>query len=190
MKKNKIMRFASFLLVAVMLSTCAISGTFAKYSTQATGSDSARIAKWAFTGVDVKNGTVAVTLFDNILDTVDGKTDEEVATNLIAPGTKGSFTMTITNNSEVDATCAISFTETVTDNKDVPIVYCLTENGTYGDISTLNVAAERLDMTQSKTITVYWQWAFEGNDTQLGIDAADKDISVTVAATVDLVQVD
>ena len=48
MKKNKMMRVASALLVAVLLTTCAISGTFAKYVSQATGSDTARVAKWGF----------------------------------------------------------------------------------------------------------------------------------------------
>ena len=38
MKKNTMMRIASVLLVAVLLSTCAISGTFAKYTSQYTGS--------------------------------------------------------------------------------------------------------------------------------------------------------
>ncbi len=46
MKKNKVMRIASVLLVAVLISTCAISGTFAKYVTKVSGEDSARVAKW------------------------------------------------------------------------------------------------------------------------------------------------
>ena len=46
MKKNKMMRIASVLLVAVLISTCAISGTFAKYVTRAEGTDTARVAKW------------------------------------------------------------------------------------------------------------------------------------------------
>ena len=47
MKKNKTMRLASGLLVAVLLTTCAISGTFAKYVSDATNSDTARVAKWS-----------------------------------------------------------------------------------------------------------------------------------------------
>lgn len=52
MKKNKMMRAASVLLVAVILTTCAISGTFAKYVTSKSGSDTARVAKF---GVVVDN---------------------------------------------------------------------------------------------------------------------------------------
>lgn len=46
MRKNKMMRAASALLVAVLLTTSTISGTFAKYTTQDTAKDEARVAKW------------------------------------------------------------------------------------------------------------------------------------------------
>lgn len=51
MKKNRMMRLASVLLVLTMLSTSVISGTFAKYTTQDSAEDSARVAKW---GVEVQ----------------------------------------------------------------------------------------------------------------------------------------
>ena len=50
MKKNTMMRIASVLMVAVLLSTCAISSTFAKYVSSDSATDTARIAKW---GVEV-----------------------------------------------------------------------------------------------------------------------------------------
>ena len=46
MKKNRVMRIASVLMALALISTCAISGTFAKYVTKAEGTDSARVAKW------------------------------------------------------------------------------------------------------------------------------------------------
>ena len=46
MKKNKMMRIAAVLLIVTLLSTCAISGTFAKYVAKADVEDSARVAKW------------------------------------------------------------------------------------------------------------------------------------------------
>ena len=51
MKKNVMMRLASFLLVAVLISTSAISGTYAKYVTADEGTDTARVAKW---GVEIE----------------------------------------------------------------------------------------------------------------------------------------
>jgi hypothetical protein len=49
MKKNRMMRVASGLMVAVLMTTSAISGTFAKYITQTSASDSARVAKFGVT---------------------------------------------------------------------------------------------------------------------------------------------
>ena len=46
MRKNKMMRLASSLLVAVLITTSMISGTFAKYTTSDAAQDSARVAKW------------------------------------------------------------------------------------------------------------------------------------------------
>ena len=46
MKKNRMMRLASILLVCVLLTTSVISGTFAKYVTTDAQQDSARVAKW------------------------------------------------------------------------------------------------------------------------------------------------
>ena len=48
MKKNRMMRLASILLVCVLLTTSVISGTFAKYTTSANSEDKARVAKWGF----------------------------------------------------------------------------------------------------------------------------------------------
>ena len=46
MKKNKVMRFASLLLIATLLTTSVISGTFAKYTTSDSAQDTARVAKF------------------------------------------------------------------------------------------------------------------------------------------------
>ena len=54
MRKNRMMRAASALLVAVLMTTCTISGTFAKYVTEASGGDTARVAQW---GVSVSAQT-------------------------------------------------------------------------------------------------------------------------------------
>lgn len=101
MKKNVMMRLASFLLVAVLISTSAISGTYAKYVTEAEGKEAARVAKW---GVKV-----GVKGFDNVNDGLFSKTyaadsatsittTVEAEDKVVAPGTKNangvSFTLT------------------------------------------------------------------------------------------------
>ena len=103
MKKNRMMRAASALLVAVLLTTCTISGTFAKYVTEATGSDSARVAKWGVTVV-----VAGSELFDDqYTDTTNGVTVKSLdAQKVVAPGTSSKeskpLTFKITGQPEVD----------------------------------------------------------------------------------------
>ena len=91
MKKNAMMKIAAILMVAVLLTTCAISSTFAKYVTADESSDAARVAAF---GVTVK--TDFSTLFASKYDkadtdlsvNADGSLSYEI-NDLVAPGTKG-----------------------------------------------------------------------------------------------------
>lgn len=47
MKKNKMMRAATGMLIAALLTTSVISGTFAKYTTSVSAEDKAVVAKWS-----------------------------------------------------------------------------------------------------------------------------------------------
>ena len=107
MKKNKAMRFASGLLAVALLTTCAVSGTFAKYVTTTEGADSARVAKW---GVEVTTSTKS--LFASSYTTTDTSASSiansvQVANSgtdlLVAPGTStaNSLTFSITGKPEV-----------------------------------------------------------------------------------------
>ena len=119
MKKNVLMRAASGLLVATMLTTCAISGTFAKYVTQDNGGDVARVAKW---GVVVqvegdlygqkylnKEGGNTVTLDSGVAVGVDGQQINNQL-NVVAPGTNSKankFAFGINGTPEVDSQTTI-----------------------------------------------------------------------------------
>lgn len=119
MKKNVMMRLASFLLVAVLISTSAISGTYAKYVTSAENSDSARVAKF---GVVV---TATGSLFEDTYK--DAPTDTEadqtvvsaVSTeDVVAPGTNNAedaFKFSITGKPEVDVKVEVAVTEDTND---------------------------------------------------------------------------
>ena len=107
MKKNKMMRVASALLVAVLLTTCAISGTFAKYVSTATGEDAARVAYWGF-GLDssIEIGDLFKDVYQTTVDSVDGD-------DVIAPGTKNydTFKFAYTDNTNEHATAPeVSYT--------------------------------------------------------------------------------
>ena len=100
MKKNVMMRAASALLVAVLLTTCAISGTFAKYTTSATGTDKARVAKWGFEAA----GSVEIT---DLFDYSDpGVHNNGQVTGLIAPGTTNSKSFAFTYDKDSNGVSA------------------------------------------------------------------------------------
>ena len=84
MKKNTMMRIASTLLIAVLLTTCAIGATFAKYATAASAEDSARVAYWGFNGTTF---TIENLFTDNYTDVIANDSSD-----VIAPGTTGSST--------------------------------------------------------------------------------------------------
>jgi hypothetical protein len=192
MMKNKMMRIASVLLVAVLLSTCAISGTFAKYVTSKESTDTARVAKF---GVDLGvtvDGAFAteydadVTVTDKdgaaIAKTVvASSTDQD---NLVAPGTKGDLmaSATIAGTPEVAVNVKQEATLVLTGWEVNGTYYCplvITVDGTkfYGMdytsaakfIADVEAAldsdvnyAPNTDLTESHSVT--WAWAFEGTD--------------------------
>ena len=111
MKKNKMMRIASVLLVAVLVSTCAISGTFAKYVSSGSAQDSARVAKWGVR-FDITSDLFADSY--EYHDTTGGyKADYSVKSSdkVVAPGTSGdAYTFTTTGTPEVSY--IVSFAKT------------------------------------------------------------------------------
>ncbi|MBQ1963297.1 MAG: hypothetical protein II369_04180, partial [Clostridia bacterium] len=109
MKKNKMMRIASFLLVAVLMSTCAISGTFAKYVTADTATDSARVAKWGVT-IDISSYKAFEKSYQNPEGTA---TTVQADVKVVAPGTTGTLVnSTISGTPEVSVN--VSFAATLT----------------------------------------------------------------------------
>ncbi len=113
MKKNVMMRAASALLVAVLLTTSAISGTFAKYTTSTTGSDSARVAYWGFK----QDATITFNLFDKTYNNAAGDKTVEAAVDVIAPGTSSetSFAFGYAKNGAIAAP-EVAYELTVTPN--------------------------------------------------------------------------
>lgn len=110
MKKNKIMRIASVLLVAVILTTCAISGTFAKYVTSGRGSDTARVAKFGVTVTGTADTFKETYAKDDTSATLTG--DTVVSTeDVVAPGTSGSMAaFTLSGKPEVAVNVAFKGT--------------------------------------------------------------------------------
>ena len=194
MKKNKTMRIASVVMMAALLSTCAISGTFAKYTSASTGTATARVAKWDIRlGQSEQHMTDEFT-FDLFNTTYDNEAVKSATTDkVIAPGTTGSFEINIQNKSEVAAKYWIDFTEKKTD-PNIPLQYSTDQMNWETDINKLDIkqeaAFELAIDTTANPVTIYWKWDFNGNDTtdtELGTAGT---ATVTVTAKVTAEQVD
>ena len=133
MKKNHTMRAASLLLVLTLITSCFVGGTFAKYTTQIAGSDTARVAQFGVTlAVDAD-------LFDKEYDSpsaISVKSHDDA--DVIAPGTTGTATIfTIAGAPEVDVTVDI----TLNGKADAtPFTMVTLPAGTYKDWTDLNSA--------------------------------------------------
>ena len=118
MRKNKMMRFASALMIATLLSTSVISGTFAKYVTSVTVEDAARVAYWGF-------DQAAIATFE-LFDHGDVRIKSSNTDKVIAPGStaEATFAFGYTNATtpvvtapEVDYSFSVNVTTTGTYDK-------------------------------------------------------------------------
>lgn len=196
MKKNKLMRLASGLMVAVLLTTCAISGTFAKYTSSATGTATATVAKW---DVKVNDSAFADNMTFSLFDS-SANYDEagnDVSDGLIAPGTLGDFSIKVTNASEVTASYVLTLS--LPAGTTLPVKFYsdsarTTELDTDAD-GNFVTDATTVAIGDDDTTTIYWAWDFERGttdtdkatnntaDTALGVAASDIDIDVAITAT-------
>ncbi len=136
-------RLLKFTVLVALLSLTLVSGTYAKYTSTATGSDTAKVAKYhvTFTGSDSverningdsitnlsfelfdpakiydENGSSAYTVKADDLDVKNGTTDA-----LIAPGTWGEASFTLENKSEVTVKYGIGYT--LTNTSSIPLEF-------------------------------------------------------------------
>lgn len=200
MKKNVMMRIASVLLVAVMLTTCVISGTFAKYVTSGEGTDTARVAKF---GVAITaNGTTFANAYQD--DPVNAAVEVKSTVNVVAPGTgKEMASMTLTGTPEVAVKVSYVADFALSDNWTVEggVFYCplkinvegtVVDGATFDNKADFEAAVEALINGWTKTydagtdlstvgtdsVSVSWEWPFstsaenDAKDTWLGNQAA------------------
>lgn len=116
-KTGKTMRVAGLLLALVLVTSCFVGGTFAKYVTSGRGDDSARVAKF---GVKITaNGATFAREYATDDKSVSGTIANSVVSSdnskLVAPGTKGDMvSMTLTGTPEVAVW--VQYTATLTLN--------------------------------------------------------------------------
>lgn len=130
MKKNRMMRLASVLLVLTLLSTSVISGTFAKYVTSDTVSDTARVAKFGV--VVTGSGSLFGKTYINEAggntpsNTTGALTVASTSDDVVAPGTESAangLALSVTGEPEVST----ELKATAGNNSDIYLAY-----GSYG----------------------------------------------------------
>ncbi len=122
-KKNWTMRIAVLMFALVLMTSCFVGGTFAKYVTSGSGSDTARVAKF---GVKVEaTGDVFAKTYDAADPKVNDYKGDVIAQsvisagddNVVAPGTSktGSLAISVTGTPEVAVTVAHTATVALND---------------------------------------------------------------------------
>lgn len=208
MKKNIMLRLSAVLLVAVLLTTCVISGTWAKYVSTGTATDEARVAKW---GVKVTAETYADDQLEADLSTAENEILIDVNSELLAPGSGIKFaSINVTGTPEVAVKVTYSATLTfdgwtVESNDYMPLVFVV--NGVEHKDSTMAGLKDKVESAiasytkeyeegtdlaskAAQELTVSCYWAYEGDntkDTALGDAAAAGNaptVSLSITATV------
>lgn len=209
MKKNYVMRIAAVLLVLVLLSTCVVSGTFAKYVTAGNASDSATIAKW---GVKVEANDSTVATVKEVGGADEAQVKSATPKVILAPGTEVAklADFTISGTPEVAVNVSYAANLVLADwTLDGGAYYCPLEinvNGTvlvgkdYTSMADFEAAVEAkiaalsdnyavgTDLSTLVGPQVSIAWAFNGGndtaDTYLGDKASAPTVSLTITATV------
>lgn len=218
MKKNTMMRIASVLMVAVLLSTCAISSTFAKYVSHADAQDSARIAKWGVKVSATGNAFAQAYEDDSFNDkTINTVVSSNAQKDVLAPGTEGTLgTISVTGTPEVMVDISVSATLELGNNWVVDgVEYCplvFTVGNQTFQIGDANIdSVEKLEQAVmaafdvldaedvasntdlNRSISSSWNWVYNGNDTNdsaLGNKADNELPTIDFSCSVTVTQVD
>lgn len=205
MKKKMVVLGA--LLLAVVLTGHSVSGTYAKYTSSFDLADDARVAKWGFqlNGQDPQETAFDLELFKTSYPASGDatKTDVLSTTEVVAPGTSGEYTFTLTGETETNYTIAIDTTgstNTIVDGTYNPIFFRV-DNGNWVNLDQLGTELNNLYKdkvfaagTHSETPgnhKIEWMWAFEldndGTDTTLPTFTSDNalDTKLATKATLD-----
>jgi hypothetical protein len=162
---------------------------------------------WSFkvngTEIVAENGATAPT-FDLFQETVEyDEAGNDVAQGKVAPGTKGSFNVTVQNTSEVSAKYTVTFTVAFPEGVNASRFKFYSDSAMTQEIAATDgvytiakdVEIEE-DDAEVDTMNVYWQWtigtteAEDTTDTTLGQLAQNGTTVITVTPKIDVEQVD
>lgn len=166
MKKHKKSMLIVILLLLVAIATAYVGGTYAKYTGNVSGNGTASVAKWNF-----EADNPISTLNINFTNTYD---DSTLAAGKIAPGTSGSFLISLKNTlteTGVEFTLALGDATNVPTNlkfyKDASFSTEITQGS--GTITGQLAAKDGTGIN----VPVYWKWEYETKDAQNSVTAGD-----------------
>ena len=198
MKKNTMMRIASLLLIAVLLSTSIIGGTFAKYTSTYDAKDQARVARWGFGTTDIN-----MDLFDTEYTNVKSANGDK----LIAPGVEVESTFKLVADSSVAPEVAYKITvdasqstcgAAIIGNENIHWTLNGTDVGGWENLKT------KIAETYTKTydagasydeeMTIGFNWVYstdatqDGEDTAMGNASALEEVKLLLKITAEQVE--
>ena len=184
MKKRKSLVLIALLLL-VGLTSGYVASTYAKYTSTITGSKgTATVAKWAF---DTENTSKTYEI--NYLETYDAST---LVNGKIAPGTKGSFDIALSNKTS-DVGVKFEIALGTATNKPTNLKFCkdaaCTTELTPGTGKITGKIAQGGELKDTTAVKIYWMWDYytsdsnDVTDTTEGKAAQDVTLNLTITGT-------
>ncbi|MBR6689456.1 MAG: hypothetical protein IKL68_05520 [Clostridia bacterium] len=185
MKQKTLIKLMSIVVLAIMTTTILVSGTYAKYTTVASGINSTVVAKWSFM-VGEQDITVLGSEDELVFDLFntasikdsDGGVENDVEAGVIAPGTTGSFEFVLKNTSDVTAKYDIKLTS---NNENIPIEYSI-DGATWTSNLAELVMSEEIIIGGTKNVMVQWKWPFN-DETDASLSQQTLEVTAKITAT-------
>lgn len=162
--RNKKLSILAVLVMLVTITTYSVSGTYAKYTTSGGTTDSARVARWSIKVGETTEETIG--LFSK---TYGENNEVNAAAAVVAPGTSGSYSVSLTGDTEVaytvDTKITIKNNVLYSDGKTSPIKLSIDGEDwyDYDDEDFTKLLTKSMNKAAgpaSGSVAIYWKWAF------------------------------
>ena len=165
-KNNRFLKAAGLMMGVMMLATCVLSGTMAKYTSSGSATEvKANAATW---NVNVDGTAIDSYAFDDLTFTVDeltgGAKEDSYEAGKIVPGTFGYAKVTVKNEGEVDAVLSVTRGGTATEHQGLKFAMLdsVPNAQTASTMSDATISdAELVRSSGTKDIYIAYCWQFD-----------------------------
>jgi hypothetical protein len=172
MKNKLVLTIILVLCFSVLVFT--FSKTYSRFSSNGISISEINVAKWE---VLINGKSINEEYKFNLFETINNNHVKD-GVKVISPGSYGSATFNIVNNSNVVANYEVFFQESKNDGN-IPILYSLEEDGDYKELEDIVFSSDNeLDFNGTDSLTLYWKWDYYKDlnqnqlDKQLGDDGS------------------